>query len=57
MLQKLASDLESHPLWSHLTAVREERVFIMEKNLYNLKPNHRWGEAYEGLEAILSGEE
>lgn len=57
MLQKLASDLESHPLWSHLTAVRDKRVFIMEKNLYNLKPNHRWGEAYEGLEAILSGEE
>jgi len=25
----------------------------MEKNLYNLKPNHRWGEAYEKLEAIF----
>jgi hypothetical protein len=28
----------------------------MEKNLYNLKPNNRWGEAYEELEAILSNE-
>jgi hypothetical protein len=24
----------------------------MEKNLFNLKPNHRWGEAYEKLEAL-----
>ncbi len=48
--------LMSHPLWSQLRAVKEERVYFMEKNLYNLKPNHRWGEAYEKLEAILSEE-
>lgn len=57
MLQNIAAELESNALWSQLTAVREDRVYIMEKNLYNLKPNHRWGEAYEGLEAILSGEQ
>lgn len=45
--------LLSHPLWSRLTAVREGRVHYLDKNLYNLKPNHRWGEAYEILEAIL----
>jgi hypothetical protein len=28
----------------------------MEKDLYTLKPNDRWGEAYEKLEAILAGE-
>jgi iron complex transport system substrate-binding protein len=44
----------SHPLWAQLSAVKEGKVFFMEKNLYNLKPNHRWGEAYEKLEAILS---
>lgn len=42
--------------WSGLTAVQEGRVFQMEKRLYNLKPNARWGEAYEGLERILSDE-
>lgn len=56
MLEKIARELESNPLWEQLTAVQEGRVYIMEKNLYNLKPNHRWGEAYEGLEAILSRE-
>ena len=47
---------EENPLWLELTAVKEGRVYIMEKQLYNLKPNDRWGEAYEKLEKILSGE-
>ena len=42
-----------HPAWQQLTAVKEGRVHYMEKNLCNLKPNHRWGEAYEILEEIL----
>ena len=46
--------LEEHPAWAQLTAVREGRVYFMDKLLYNLKPNHRWGEAYEKLEEILA---
>ena len=46
--------MAEHPAWSHLTAVQNDRVYFMDKNLYNLKPNHRWGEAYRGLEDILS---
>ena len=42
------------PAWAELTAVKEGRVFYMDKALFNLKPNHRWGEAYEKLEAILA---
>lgn len=49
-------NLMSSPLWQHLRAVREGRVYFMEKNLFNLKPNHRWGEAYAILEGILSNE-
>lgn len=45
-----------HPAWAQLTAVKEGRVHFMEKNLFNLKPNHRWGEAYEILEEILRHE-
>lgn len=44
------------PIWSSLTAVKEGRIYQMEKQLYNLKPNARWGEAYEKLEEILSDE-
>ena len=44
------------PALAQLTAVKEGRVFIMDKALYSLKPNARWGEAYEKLEAILANE-
>ena len=43
------------PALSQLSAVKEGRVFLMEKALYSLKPNARWGEAYEKLEVILGG--
>lgn len=45
--------MAENPAWQQLTAVREGRMYFMDKNLYNLKPNHRWGEAYEKLEEIL----
>lgn len=45
--------MQENPAWQQLTAVREGRLYFMDKNLYNLKPNHRWGEAYEKLEVIL----
>jgi len=45
--------MQENPAWQQLTAVKEGRLFFMDKNLYNLKPNHRWGEAYEQLEGIL----
>jgi len=45
--------MRENPAWQELTAVKEGRLHFMDKNLYNLKPNHRWGEAYEKLEEIL----
>lgn len=42
-----------NPAWSHLSAIQNDRVFFMDKMLYNFKPNARWGEAYEKLEALL----
>ena len=46
--------MDSNPAWSQLSAVQNNRVYIMDKRLYNLKPNARWGEAYAGLEEILA---
>ena len=53
MREYVEQNLMSHPLWSQLTAVQEGKVYFMDKTLFNLKPNHRWGEAYEILEEIL----
>ena len=49
----LEAVLLSNPAWENLTAVREDRFYTMENALYNLKPNARWGEAYEKLADIL----
>lgn len=55
MKEHVQRTLMEQPAWAELTAVKNGRVYFMEKNLYNLKPNHRWGEAYQGLENILAG--
>ena len=49
----LETTLLRNPAWKSLTAVREGRYYVMDPNLYNLKPNARWGEAYEQLADIL----
>lgn len=47
------SVLFSNPAWNTLSAVKEDHFYIMDNSLYNLKPNARWGEAYEKLARIL----
>lgn len=45
--------IADNPAWAQLSAVKNNQVYYMEKSLFSLKPNHRWGEAYEQLEEIL----
>lgn len=49
----LDQTLLSNPAWQSLTAVKEGRCRVLDDQLYNLKPNARWGEAYEKLADIL----
>lgn len=51
--ETLDRTLLSDPAWQSLTAVKEGRYHVMDHKLYNLKPNARWGEAYEKLADIL----
>lgn len=55
--QNIEETLLNNPAWNKLTAVKNGRYFVLEKELYNLKPNARWGEAYQKLADILYGEE
>ena len=52
-METLEQTLLQNPAWSELKAVREGRFYTLEHELYNLKPNARWGEAYEKLADIL----
>lgn len=52
-METLEQTLLQNPAWSELRAVREGRFYTLEHELYNLKPNARWGEANEKLADIL----
>ncbi len=45
--------LTSNPAWDTLSAVQNGNFYLMEKELYHLKPNARWGEAYQKVADIL----
>lgn len=46
--------LISNPAWASLRAVKENRYYVLDKRLYNVKPNARWGEAYKQLADIFA---
>ena len=51
--QTLENMIKGNPAWSMLDAVQSGRLYIMDKTLFNLKPNDRFAEAYEILADIL----
>lgn len=48
--------LVSDPVWQTLTAVRTGNVHQLPKELFQYKPNARWGEAYAYLIKLLYGD-
>ena len=51
--ENLERFIGENPAWQELTAVKEGRVFTLEKRLFSLKPNTLWADAYEQLEEII----
>lgn len=45
--------IEGNPAWRSLEAVSEGRLHLMDKKLFNLKPNASWAEAYQRLYETL----
>lgn len=52
-MQNMENLLFDNPAWSALTAVKQGKYYLLDKRLFNLKPNARWGEAFEQLADIL----
>lgn len=48
--------MEENPAWGTLEAVKENRLHVMDRKLFNLKPNADWAKAYEKLSEILLDE-
>ena len=56
-MENLSRMMEENPAWGTLEAVREGRLHVMDKKLFNLKPNAKWADSYETLCAILLGQD
>ena len=52
-MQVVEDILLTNPAWNSLTAVKNGNYYVLDKRLYNSKPNAKWGEAYEQLADIL----
>ena len=48
--------LVTDPVWKALSAVKEGRVYQLPKELFQYKPNARWGDAYSYLIELLYGD-
>jgi iron complex transport system substrate-binding protein len=44
--RSLENMIKDSPAWSRLEAIKDGRLHIMDKRLFNLKPNARWAESY-----------
>lgn len=44
--ESLENMMKGNPVWNMLDAVKDGRLYIMDKTLFNLKPNSRWAESY-----------
>jgi len=51
--ENLTHLLQGNPAWSSLEAIKQQRLHIMERKLFNLKPNAKWATAYEQLSELL----
>ena len=55
-MKNLNQMMEENPAWGMLEAVAEGRFHVMDRKLFNIKPNARWAESYETLSKLLLSE-
>lgn len=52
-MNNLSRIMAENPAWATLEAVKENRLHVMDRKLFNMKPNAKWAESYEILSEIL----
>lgn len=52
-IRMLNDSLLSNPAWATLTAVQEGRYAVLDRELFQLRPNGRWAEAYKILYKLI----
>ena len=52
-IEALREGIGSNPVWQSLTAIKNDKLIVLPKDLFHYKPNARWAESYEYLAKIL----
>lgn len=52
-IANLEQMMKEDPAWNNLTAIKNDRLIILPKDLFHYKPNNRWDNAYEYLSEIF----
>ena len=52
-MSNLHQMMDENPAWGMLDAVTAGRLYVMDRKLFNIKPNARWAESYETLSKLL----
>ena len=51
--ENLERMMKDDPAWGTLEAVEEKRLHVMDRKMFNIKPNAKWANSYEKLSEIL----
>jgi len=54
-MESLENLINENPAWNTLDAIKQDRMYVMDKKLFNLKPNANWANSYQELYEILKG--
>lgn len=52
-LDALENGIMANPAWAGLTAVQQDKCYVLPKDLFHYKPNARWAESYAYMAKIL----
>lgn len=55
-MSSLRTSLTDNPAWGTLTAVREGRFIVLDRDLFHFHPNERWNESYSFIADLIKGE-
>lgn len=55
-MESLRATLTDNPAWNTLTAVREGRFVVLDRELFHYHPNDRWAESYAFIAGLIKGE-
>ena len=45
--------IDENQAWQTLDAIKYDRLYVMDRKLFNIKPNSKWAESYEKVIEIL----